>query len=155
MFQFPRLPPHGLSFQPQVTRFSLAGFPHSDIVGSTPAHDSPTLFAVYHVLLRLLTPRHPPLAFSSLSFMRSPRLSMIQWAKPTGFRSSSFSRNYSPPPEHSQSALSSPLQGGGLPHGNSPWPKGPVGVMRQTPAWLRFHSEPLLLLDALFSLFFC
>ena len=26
------------------------------------AHDSPTLFAVYHVLLRHLTPRHPPCA---------------------------------------------------------------------------------------------
>ena len=39
------------------------GFPHSDMVGSQPAHGSPTLFAVYHVLLRLLAPRHPPFAF--------------------------------------------------------------------------------------------
>ena len=46
-----------------MTRSSRAGFPHSDIVGSTPAHNSPTLFAVYHVLLRLLSPRHPPCAF--------------------------------------------------------------------------------------------
>jgi hypothetical protein len=44
-----------------------AGFPHSDIVGSWSAHDSPTLFAVCHVLHRLLTPRHPPFAFSRLS----------------------------------------------------------------------------------------
>ena len=39
------------------------GFPHSDMVGSQPAHGSPTLFAVYHVLRRLLAPRHPPFAF--------------------------------------------------------------------------------------------
>ena len=44
-----------------------AGFPHSDIAGSPSAHDSPTLFAVCHVLLRPLTPRHPPSAFCRLS----------------------------------------------------------------------------------------
>ena len=44
-----------------------AGFPHSDICGSTPACDSPQLFAANHVLHRLLTPRHPPCALSSLT----------------------------------------------------------------------------------------
>src|SRR5579862_6716130 len=43
-----------------------AGFPHSDISGSTPACDSPKLFAANHVLHRLLTPRHSPCALSSL-----------------------------------------------------------------------------------------
>ena len=43
-----------------------AGFPHSDIFGSTPACDSPKLFAANHVLHRLLTPRHSPCALSSL-----------------------------------------------------------------------------------------
>jgi hypothetical protein len=43
------------------------GFPHSDISGSSPAHGSPLLFAVCHVLLRLLTPRHPPFAFCCLA----------------------------------------------------------------------------------------
>ena len=42
------------------------GFPHSDISGSTPACDSPKLFAANHVLHRLLTPRHSPCALSSL-----------------------------------------------------------------------------------------
>src|SRR3982750_4772024 len=42
------------------------GFPHSDISGSTPACDSPELFAVNRVLHRLLTPRHSPCALSSL-----------------------------------------------------------------------------------------
>jgi hypothetical protein len=43
------------------------GFPHSDISGSTPACDSPKLFAANHVLHRLLTPRHPSCALSSLT----------------------------------------------------------------------------------------
>src|SRR5918911_251666 len=43
------------------------GFPHSDISGSTPACDSPELFAANHVLHRLLTPRHPSCALSSLT----------------------------------------------------------------------------------------
>ena len=44
-----------------------AGFPHSDIPGSTPACGSPRLFAASHVLLRFLMPRHPPCALSSLT----------------------------------------------------------------------------------------
>ena len=48
------------------------GLPHSDIRGSRPICGSPRLFAAYRVLLRLLTPRHPPYAFRSLTF---PRLS--------------------------------------------------------------------------------
>jgi hypothetical protein len=44
-----------------------AGFPHSEICGSTPACDSPQLFAANHVLHRLLTPRHSPCALSSLT----------------------------------------------------------------------------------------
>jgi hypothetical protein len=44
-----------------------SGFPHSDISGSSPAHGFPLLFAVCHVLLRLLTPRHPPFAFFGLA----------------------------------------------------------------------------------------
>ncbi len=47
--------------------FTPDGFPHSDILGSTPACDSPRLFAACHVLLRLLAPGHPPHALSSLT----------------------------------------------------------------------------------------
>ena len=45
---------------------TCAGFPHSDISGSTLVCNSPELFAAYHVLHRLLTPRHPPFALTSL-----------------------------------------------------------------------------------------
>jgi hypothetical protein len=44
-----------------------AGFPHSEIFGSTPACDFPKLFAANHVLHRLLMPRHSPYALSSLT----------------------------------------------------------------------------------------
>ena len=42
------------------------GFPHSDIHGSMLAYSSPWLFAVNHVLHRLLVPRHSPCALISL-----------------------------------------------------------------------------------------
>src|SRR5262245_16707789 len=44
-----------------------AGFPHSEICGSRAICASPQLIAAYHVLHRLLTPRHPPNALSSLT----------------------------------------------------------------------------------------
>src|SRR5262245_14720722 len=43
-----------------------AGLPHSGISGSTLVCSSPKLIAAYHALHRLLTPRHPPCALSSL-----------------------------------------------------------------------------------------
>ena len=66
MVHFPALAHTGLYIQPAVTRVHLVGFPHSDIPGSKPACGSPRLFAACHVLHRLLAPRHPPYALSSL-----------------------------------------------------------------------------------------
>ena len=43
------------------------GFPHSDIPGSKLVCSSPRLIAACHVLHRLLAPRHPPYALSSLT----------------------------------------------------------------------------------------
>ena len=78
MFQFPRFPPEGLSVHPPGDWLSPAGFPHSDIAGSPPAHGSPALFAVYHVLRRLLAPRHPPFALRSCLVLRRPlRLTFV------------------------------------------------------------------------------
>ncbi len=42
------------------------GFPHSEILGSTAVRTFPKLIAAYHVLHRLLPPRHPPDALRSL-----------------------------------------------------------------------------------------
>src|SRR4028118_1868905 len=42
------------------------GLPHSEISGSKPIPGSPKLIAGYHVLHRLLLPRHPPNALLAL-----------------------------------------------------------------------------------------
>src|SRR5215470_12173116 len=54
------------------------GFPHSDICASTPACGSTQLIAANHVLHRLLTPRHPPSALSSLTTSLSGALAPLR-----------------------------------------------------------------------------
>ena len=46
-------------------------FPHSEISGSKDICSSPKLFAAYHVFHRLLVPRHPPYALSSMTNLLS------------------------------------------------------------------------------------
>ena len=48
----------------RITEIFSARFPHSDIPGSSLMCSLPRLFAAYHVLHRLLVPRHPPCALS-------------------------------------------------------------------------------------------
>jgi hypothetical protein len=74
MFQFPSCPPSGLCVQPAVTEYCSAGFPHSETSGSTSDDDSPKLIAAIRVLHRLLAPRHPPYALSSLIHVRRQHL---------------------------------------------------------------------------------
>jgi len=52
------------------------GLPHSEIHGSKPVHGSPWLIAVYHVLHRLLLPRHPPNALIALDPTRKEQGSL-------------------------------------------------------------------------------
>ena len=75
MVHFPGFAPSRLWIQRVVSRFCRDGFPHSEIPGSMPACGSPGLIAACHVLHRLLLPRHPPCALSSLTIKftrRSP-----------------------------------------------------------------------------------
>jgi len=46
------------------------GLPHSEIEGSKPITGSPSLIAGYHVLHRLLLPRHPPNALIALDLIQ-------------------------------------------------------------------------------------
>ena len=46
------------------------GFPHSETHGSKPIPGSPWLIAGYHVLHRLLLPRHPPNALFALDLIQ-------------------------------------------------------------------------------------
>ncbi len=47
-----------------------SGLPHSEIRGSKPILGSPRLIAEYHVLHRLLLPRHPPNALLALDLIQ-------------------------------------------------------------------------------------
>ena len=64
----PRVPRVNLWIQLTLHGSSPWGFPHSDIRGSMLIYSSPRLFAVSHVLLRLLMPRHSPYALLRLNF---------------------------------------------------------------------------------------
>ncbi len=88
MFQFPGFALKTLCIQVKVpgsARYKLprgnyiklsGGLPHSEIHGSKPILSSPWLIAEYHVLHRLLLPRHPPNALLALDLIQ----------KKTGFR---------------------------------------------------------------------
>ena len=62
-----RVPDAWLCIHHTTTEVCSARFPHSDISGSMDICSSPKLFAAYHVFHRLLVPRHPPCALSSLT----------------------------------------------------------------------------------------
>ena len=62
----PRVPYAWLWIHHTVTEVCSARFPHSEISGSKDICSSPLLIAAYHVLHRLLVPRHPPYALYSL-----------------------------------------------------------------------------------------
>ena len=68
MFQFRRFPTYTYFIQYTLTEYGSAGFPHSDISGSSRMCRSPKLIAACHVLHRLLMPRHSPCALCSLTF---------------------------------------------------------------------------------------
>ena len=70
MVHFPALSFPAYVFSREYPGITPGGFPHSEISGSTPVCGSPKLIAAYHVLHRLLAPRHPPYALSSLTITR-------------------------------------------------------------------------------------
>ena len=67
MVHFPGFARTRLCIQRAVSRLYRDWFPHSEILGSKPIAGSPRLIAGNHVLHRLLAPRHPPYALSSLT----------------------------------------------------------------------------------------
>ena len=62
-----RVPLHTLWIGVWIHEVCSCGFPHSDICGSMDICSSPQLFAAYHVFHRLLVPRHPPCALTTLT----------------------------------------------------------------------------------------
>src|SRR5690554_459505 len=86
MFQFPGFALKTLCIQVISTWFTAllttpegdnntisGGFPHSEIHGSKLILSSPWLIAEYHVLHRLLLPRHPPNALIALDLIRKKK----------------------------------------------------------------------------------
>ena len=67
-----RVPFHTLWIGVWILEVCSSGSPHSDISGSMGICPSPKLFAAYHVFHRLLVPRHPPCALSSITNMLLP-----------------------------------------------------------------------------------
>ena len=68
MFQFRRFPSLTYLIQLRIHGLFPCEFPHSEICGSKVICTSPQLIAAYRVLLRLLMPRHPSCALSSLTY---------------------------------------------------------------------------------------
>ena len=67
-----RVPGCTLWIHAQSLQLFCSRFPHSEICGSIDICSSPQLIAAYHVLHRLLVPRHPPYAlFCLTSYMFS------------------------------------------------------------------------------------
>src|SRR5271165_5135626 len=87
MVHFPEFARTRLCIYRAVIPFYGIGFPHSVIPGSMPACGSPRLIAACHDLHRLLLPRHPPCALSSLT---------TKFTQPTALARSAPSRFYDP-----------------------------------------------------------
>ena len=68
-----RVPFHSLWIGLWILEVFSSRFPHSEISGSQDICSSPKLFAAYHVFHRLLVPRHPPCALSSITNSLLPR----------------------------------------------------------------------------------
>ena len=66
-----RVPFHSLWIGLWILEVFSSRFPHSEISGSMDICSSPKLFAAYHVFHRLLVPRHPPYALSSMTNLLS------------------------------------------------------------------------------------
>ena len=79
----PRVPLHALWIGAWMAGVFPAGFPHSEICGSSDICSSPQLIAACHVFLRLPVPRHPPCALLRLTFR--PRTSVYGVTVPFRF----------------------------------------------------------------------
>jgi hypothetical protein len=99
MVHFPGFARTRLWIHRAVRRFYQRGFSHSEIPGSKPACGSPRLIAACHVLHRLLLPRHPPCALSSLTIKLTRHTAAHPLSKfviPSEARHLLFSRSANP-----------------------------------------------------------
>ena len=91
MFQFSGFPSVQLCIYCTVREYCSRGLPHSEICGSMAICASPQLIAAYHVLLRLLMPRHSPCALFSLTCGAASCASLTRPRQPFSLRCRSHS----------------------------------------------------------------
>ena len=91
MVHFPEFARTRLCIYRAVIPFYGIGFPHSVIPGSMPACGSPRLIAACHDLHRLLLPRHPPCALSSLTTKFTQPTSTLRQLRAENFMALVFS----------------------------------------------------------------
>ena len=146
MVHFPGLARTRLCIQRAVVRFYRTGFPHSEIPGSKPACGSPGLIAACHVLHRLLAPRHPPHALSSLTIKLTQHV--VSRAHPVDVRNARTMRRWisSPflPPQKTGGFCSSRTCGlrGAIPCGSTTRNYQPYSVVKEL--LLRARRSPRL-----------
>ncbi len=99
------------------------GLPHSEITGSKPIPGSPVLIAGYHVLHRLLLPRHPPNALLALDPIQ--RRTGVQSAQTAQIKEAPFC--ITPHPSHAQSP-SARAPWSEVIHFPAPWPGKATGL---------------------------
>ena len=95
MFHFPTFPPTALYIQTEVAgHYSglFRGFPIRTSPDQSSFTSSPGLIAGYNVLHRLLVPRHPPIALSSLSHTTKMLASTVKF-------SNNGQKTHQPPPQ--------------------------------------------------------
>jgi len=98
MFQFPRCPPYTYVLSIRSLAITQEGFPHSETLGSSPAYGSPRHFGVRPVLLRHLTPRHPPCALPTLSLVRLQiRVGLLRQARRSVSHVPVYTPSFAPP----------------------------------------------------------
>ena len=158
MFQFPPCPPTGLCVQPAVTEYCSAGFPHSGTSGSTSDDNSPELIAAIRALLRLLAPRHPPHALSSLIHVRRQHLMLLRRHLDSAYAVLYvlllFHSVVKVPPAYATGCLTilGPLAAAPKPppvYGHPPAPKAPhLPLSRHKTAWRIARQLPLSLTTA-------
>ena len=79
MFQFRRFPTYDYFIHRTLHGYCPCGLPHSEICGSMDICSFPQLIAAYHVLRRLLMPRHSPCALYSLTNRKQDRSCSLLW----------------------------------------------------------------------------
>ena len=111
MVHFPALPSTAYVFGRRYPGITPGGLPHSEISGSTLVCSSPELIAACHVLHRLLAPRHPPYALSSLTTLGTDGLAASGRIGPADARRRARSRTGAPhSPNHANPSSTTSLR---------------------------------------------